>query len=786
MNRSGLYLLLIFITLMLLNVGDDGRSRTPVETALGARQQELGAIRNMTYGENVTHPTPPVVRSGKQTLIDHAHLEHPAHFYHNVTGVFKGDWRAENTTFVHLNRTAADEARGSFAYDGLGQFTMNLKSIATEDEDISFVEVHMRIRDEDRSDYGVLLFAEGLHFLTNGSLYLYAVPASHPISLNELLQTLPSNETFMRARRVVEDRLQERIERLQEMLRFGYDTTEDEENPLTVLTDCEFEILVQLHPVPKNVKMSQLLEYERGWFIARPFHPHFCIRSHDVLSNWNSELQNPQGITTIRAPPLIASLMIYSPNCGVLISALDAPGLKVEKYYAKAINYAAMVSALALMQIFFLIHQMEYTPTPSVDILCNLHFIHSCFIFIDSSFHENILSVSKISYWTIAIQAVMDGYLCLLHLTTGVVVDHVFIPFATAAFFTFILVSIFGMRYLLVIWRIQRPEYIRNLTAVATGTSEAQRVDGSANIPRNGQSQQPTGEATSGEGSQAMAGTPNAELPPPATAPRPAVVRETGQMEERRDIGVLYSPSRGPPPLLPDRYPIYFCAEPNIGQSRAGAVLILGTADRAQRHTRVQTRPEPVLRGGNERDEVGGALSTPWVWGLAAYIALQALVLVAQEYFGPRFFVPEQYLPPTYNYHPILPSTDEESMVDDGNDNENQPSHGSSASSAYPRRPHYAQPHGRDCAICMLPVDTGAPGSSSAAVPILGRAGYMVTPCHHLFHTELDAHQIGMSSMPIVPTIIMISGFGEDRSNMTEKKEICGFAGLNYTLDFSI
>lgn len=58
-------------------------------------------------------------------------------------------------------------------------------------------------------------------------------------------------------------------------------------------------------------------------------------------------------------------------------------------------------------------------------------------------------------------QAVMDGYLCLLHLTTGVVIDNVFIPFATAAFFTFVLVSIFGMRYLLVVWRIQRPESIR-------------------------------------------------------------------------------------------------------------------------------------------------------------------------------------------------------------------------------------------------------------------------------------------------------------------------------------
>ena len=55
-------------------------------------------------------------------------------------------------------------------------------------------------------------------------------------------------------------------------------------------------------------------------------------------------------------------------------------------------------------------------------------------------------------------QSMMDGYLCLLHLTTGVVIETVFMPFATAAFFSFVLVSVFGMRYLLLIWRIQRPE----------------------------------------------------------------------------------------------------------------------------------------------------------------------------------------------------------------------------------------------------------------------------------------------------------------------------------------
>lgn len=69
-------------------------------------------------------------------------------------------------------------------------------------------------------------------------------------------------------------------------------------------------------------------------------------------------------------------------------------------------------------------------------------------------------------------QAMMDGHLCLLHLTTGVVVESVFMPFAAAAFFNFILVSVFSMRYLLLIWRIQRPENTRPAPSTTATTED--------------------------------------------------------------------------------------------------------------------------------------------------------------------------------------------------------------------------------------------------------------------------------------------------------------------------
>jgi hypothetical protein len=60
------------------------------------------------------------------------------------------------------------------------------------------------------------------------------------------------------------------------------------------------------------------------------------------------------------------SSVIYSPNCALGLSIEAASGIKIEEYFSKAMWYATMATVLAVIQIFVLIHQMEYTPTPSV------------------------------------------------------------------------------------------------------------------------------------------------------------------------------------------------------------------------------------------------------------------------------------------------------------------------------------------------------------------------------------------------------------------------------------
>ncbi|CAL5406563.1 unnamed protein product [Camellia sinensis] len=107
---------------------------------------------------------------------------------------------------------------------------------------------------------------------------------------------------------------------------------------------------------------------------------------------------------------------------------LNATSVNIEVYYNKAVNYTLMVSFL---QVLLLIRQMEHSNTQS--------------------------GAAKVSILMIGQQAIMDAYLCLLHLTAGILVESLFNAFATAAFFKFVVFSIFEMRYLLAIWKASRP-----------------------------------------------------------------------------------------------------------------------------------------------------------------------------------------------------------------------------------------------------------------------------------------------------------------------------------------
>ncbi|XP_030482962.1 transmembrane E3 ubiquitin-protein ligase FLY2 isoform X2 [Cannabis sativa] len=130
---------------------------------------------------------------------------------------------------------------------------------------------------------------------------------------------------------------------------------------------------------------------------------------------------------------------------------LNASSVNIEVYYNKAVNYTLMVTFVSFLQVLLLIRQMEHSNTQS--------------------------GAAKVSILMIGQQAIMDAYLCLIHLTAGILVafdwrnlsknangglgpeseESLFNAFATAAFFKFVVFSIFEMRYLLAIWKANRP-----------------------------------------------------------------------------------------------------------------------------------------------------------------------------------------------------------------------------------------------------------------------------------------------------------------------------------------
>ncbi|KAF9207067.1 hypothetical protein BGZ49_001285, partial [Haplosporangium sp. Z 27] len=630
-----------------------------------------------------------------------------AHYYHNVTGSFKGDWVYNEDMVLSINQelplpaappqneTVSDEDsakrngtiddeteknkdkgddkssseqeteedetpvdaivdkkahyledidkfRGSFQFNRSGSFFFNIRETKAT-EYVNWVKGNWKIKHEENEDYGISLSVQGVHFVHNGSFYMWAIPEESRMPLWHVLELMPNNASFDLAHAALKAQYEKRIKTIENVLQ-GYETMDYSETLVTEDSDCYYQMYMQLGAIDPSVRSSAVKDLEREWAA-------------------------PQGISTIKAPHLNSTIFFYSPNCRIVAGVKDAEGMKREKFYAKAVNYAGMAGTLAFIQVFLIVHQMEYTPTPS--------------------------SVSKVSYWTIAIQVFIDSYLCMLHLTTSVFVDHLFIPFMAASFFSFVLVAIFGMRYMLVIWRIQRPERRgrRNLAAAAAAAASAAAA---ANVVSNNNGNN----AESGTATRPTDTMPGG-LPLPVTATRPTQTDDSDN--PRSDMQAIYG--RFYWMLLISLIALYRILissthVQNIMISISALCLFSFWIPQIVRNvTRGSKRGLNlwfVLGMSVTRlvlpiyfyacpENLMGNKPTPWIWGLALWVALQVGVLLLQDWLGPRFFVPKKYLPPVYDYHPILPAGDEES-----------------GQAGHERNTHH------DCAICLLPIDTAS------------------------------------------------------------------------------
>ncbi|OEL30330.1 hypothetical protein BAE44_0008654 [Dichanthelium oligosanthes] len=178
---------------------------------------------------------------------------------------------------------------------------------------------------------------------------------------------------------------------------------------------------------------------EEDYFLSNPYHL-LRIFSSQVFQESSEEKNRRKNSLTYDMERLcnteIAAKVVRvssNPNGTYLLYVIIKFILPLSIIALHHNSHVAILSfqLISFLQVLLLIRQMEHSNTQS--------------------------GAAKVSILMIGQQAIMDAYLCLLHLTAGILVESLFNAFATAAFFKFVVFSIFEMRYLLAIWKASRP-----------------------------------------------------------------------------------------------------------------------------------------------------------------------------------------------------------------------------------------------------------------------------------------------------------------------------------------
>ncbi|KAK9450392.1 uncharacterized protein V1518DRAFT_413740 [Limtongia smithiae] len=722
-NRAGLLVFLLII-MLLTPESASPTQRLAFQEFLKVQRHRRDLLLNATFAEGPFDlegiPNPilpePVDSLARDLWSSHVPVagddgegvEKEYSFYHNITGLMRGDWKRldlglnatqlpHSSEYVPREKTnsssllspsqpvvweATADTRNITGNEGI--LTIDISE--TKTGPIQFIEANMNIQDrhgENRHDIPM----RGIHFADTGNIVLTTTSKKFAGVFSLPFLTL-TEDRFNQSFIPLIQELNETVAELESI--YEHDINPAYSGPTGSPDSCEYIVYIQIHS-------SEL--------------------SREELAIIESELRFPKGQPHKAIPGVKLSSLVYSPNCGTVLESRSAVGEKIEKYWFRASNAAQIGALLTLLEIWLLIRQMNDTNTPS--------------------------TVSKLSFWTVSMMSLVDGYLCMGYLTAAIFIESTFLPFMTVAFLSFLLVSVFGMRYLILIYRIQRPEH-------RATQPQPQAPPDSLPLPITSMPQ--TAQANIG-------------------APSPPTITATAEDDGRGDVSLLYSrfyfvllgvifltlnASTWPRPLRQIFQHTLFLVVNSYWVPQIYRNVMRGCR-RAFKWEFVwgmsAIRLAPMLYlylcEGNiifhEVEPLWAMIITGWMW-------LQICTLIAQEILGPRFFVSEHLLPPSYDYHPALAMSMPQDLEAGTAGGDDQPTvstdaHGGVVVMGSP-----------DCAICMQHIDLprlhhpdlgesssstssssstvdGGIGSSTASA-LLARRTYMVTPCRHIFHTQ--------------------------------------------------
>lgn len=505
-----------------------------------------------------------------------------------------------------------------------------------------------------------------------------------------------------------------------------------------------------------------------------------------LLGFIEQELRIPTGASLPAAYDMQFSMLAWSPDCGFVIESQGPPeyapieanhliGPKVEVEYVQGRHHLLVFALVLAMQLWLLTEQMRDASTPSTR--------------------------SRISFYTISMLALGDGFTTMSFALISLFVPSVWLVLMTTSFLAFLSVSFFGMRFLMDIWSVQAPERERRerqrRAAIAAERVDSARQAAAATPSSNSiPSSLPLTTPIPNAPPNPIVVTPiitpaGADtVPLPATAPRPVDTGATpifipsDQDTSAEDLLPTVQPGTNAMQTAPTEGAVsgfgalytrfYFFLLTTLFLSlnatswpaplRRGYFTMLAffylsfwipqIVRNSVRNCRRALRwdfvvGQSILRlvpfayfygyGSNvlfaKVDLIDFAVLACWVW-------IQCVALISQEIVGPRWFVKNDWVPPAYDYHPLLREDEEGGNLPIGFSQ--TAAMAPSASPTLSAKPTEGREKGRrmfDCAICMQDLEVqvigpgGAAESGLNAGGMLARRAYMVTPCRHIFHS---------------------------------------------------
>ena len=445
-------------------------------------------------------------------------------FYRNVTGLVRGKWVRSSigkkrlppslnlTALSQLSYTTKEYGRNITGHAG----DLTLKLDEKESESVSLgtasareIKAEMTIQDESASGDGWELTLHGVHAPESGSILLS--------TSSEKFAGIFALPHYARARRS--------FELVQHLLNRTLTTTiaqqeKSDSVPSYPWSSSPHNPSEIMFPTPH----CEYIAYLQQHFLWPPPDRGLIQEKKDVnnyLDSLETELRYPTGGRFGYIPELKFSAVIFSPDCAFVLESEGPPdfvkaradhlkGPKSEIHFSRVRRVVELFSLVITGQIYLLIRQMKDASTPSTR--------------------------SRVSYYTIAMIALGDGFVFLAFSFLSMTVDSVFFTLIPVAFLAFLCVSLFGMKFLMDIWNVQEPERTererereRQREQRNAANSSRPRQDAPSSSLQSQATSQATSRAATPTASQAVsqetfrgASQADAPLPPPTVVITPA------------------------------------------------------------------------------------------------------------------------------------------------------------------------------------------------------------------------------------------------------------------------